>query len=321
MRKQYRKEGPVYMAAVAMLCLLCSVKGEAAEMAADNSAVSVTLPVAAETDDSPFDFILDPYGLVSGTKAMRYGGGSVEEGATLLFFNQEGTYDFSKDSDRLRVVNQTPVEITVSASVSDLGELAIMEDRDFSGSDICGFYLALVDDQGNELTLSADEEVSVSQFMEPGSHSFGLTGACNPDADWQDLSVHPRVTVTWHVEPVVTEEEEHVLAEEKEEEPEAGENTVQELTGEKGGLDDEKPAETPDQEENGGDEDAMIPEEGEPEHAPEMNPSGEDMPETAGDAAQEPAEGEGDLEERESDEGVEQEEDGSVKSNKWEMEL
>ena len=93
-------------------------------------------------------------------------------------------------------------------SVNGLGELAVVEDRDFSESDVCGLYLALVDDQGNELPLSADGEVSVSRFMEAGSCSFGLTGACNPDADWQDLSVHPKVTVTWHVEPVMTEEEE-----------------------------------------------------------------------------------------------------------------
>lgn len=93
-------------------------------------------------------------------------------------------------------------------SVNGLGELAVVEDRDFSESDVCGLYLALVDDQGNELPLSADREVSVSRFMEAGSCSFGLTGACNPDADWQDLSVHPKVTVTWRVEPVMTEEEE-----------------------------------------------------------------------------------------------------------------
>lgn len=47
--------------------------------------VSVGIPVVPEGEKSPFDFILDPQGLIYETDAMRYGGGTVEEGATLLF--------------------------------------------------------------------------------------------------------------------------------------------------------------------------------------------------------------------------------------------
>ncbi len=166
----------------------------------EKSAVSVRYPIAAGTEGSPFDFFLDPCGLIEGTEAMRYGEGRVEEGATLLFYNRNGEYDFSKESDKLTVLTLEPVEITVSAYLSELGELAVMEDRDFSGSDICGMYLALVDDRGNEQPLSADGEAFLSLSLEPGSYSFGLTGACNSDADWQDISIRPKVTVIWSVE-------------------------------------------------------------------------------------------------------------------------
>ena len=166
----------------------------------EESAISVKYPIAAEAEGSPFDFFIDPCGLIDGTEAMRYGRGCVEEGATLLFHNREGEYDFSKESDKLTIQTREPVEITVSAYLSELGELSVMEDRDFSGSDVCGMYLALVDDRGNEQPLSADGEASLSLSLEPGSYSFGLSGACNPDADWQEMSIRPKVTVTWCVE-------------------------------------------------------------------------------------------------------------------------
>ena len=173
----------------------------------ETSVISVKYPLAAETGGSPFDFFLDPCGLLDGTEAMRYGEGCVEEGATLLFHNRDGEYDFSKESDKLTVLAREPVEITVSAYLSELGELAVMEDWDFSGSDACGMYLALIDDRGHEQPLSADGEASLSLSLEPGSYSFGLTGACNPDADWHDMSIRPKVTVTWSVESAGNEED------------------------------------------------------------------------------------------------------------------
>lgn len=45
------------------------------------------------------------------------------------------------------------------------------------------------------------------------TYSFGLTGACNPNADWQGMVVHPVVTVTWSVETVPTEKTSTVVQE------------------------------------------------------------------------------------------------------------
>ena len=35
------------------------------------------------------------------------------------------------------------------------------------------------------------------------SYSFWLTGQSNPNASWEYMSGHPRVTVTWHIEPII----------------------------------------------------------------------------------------------------------------------
>ncbi|WP_026656739.1 hypothetical protein [Butyrivibrio sp. AE3003] len=202
--------------------------------------VSVALPVISEGGESPFDFVIDPQGLIFATDAAKYGGGKVEEGATILFRNHEGEYDFSRRSDSLTVKNRSnvPVVVTVTASIEDLGDIEIAGSTDFGDSDVCGMYLAVVDDEGNEKPISEDGEISISTEMrkapddayvyrideESGSYSyelsrspeeidfdsysFGLTGYCNPNGNWQDISVHPVVRVTWKVEPVLSEEEE-----------------------------------------------------------------------------------------------------------------
>lgn len=113
--------------------------------------ISIMLPTIMEGEKSPFDFIMDPLGLLYETDAARYGGGVVEERATLLFQNKEGEYDFSRYSDRLAVTNQStvPVLLTISARITDLGELSMAENDDFADSHDCSVYLAVVDDQGN----------------------------------------------------------------------------------------------------------------------------------------------------------------------------
>ena len=201
--------------------------------------ISVVLPAISEDGNSPFDFIIDPQGLIYETDAARYGGGRVEEGATILFHNHdEGEYDFSKRSDRLVVRNQSnvPVIVTITASVDDLGEINVVGNTDFGDSEDCSMYLAIVDDEGNEQPVSENGEVSVTIEMREApdnayvyrideengsysyefstdpenidfdSYSFGLIAYCNPNGNWQDISVHPRVKVTWKVEPVLSED-------------------------------------------------------------------------------------------------------------------
>ncbi|WP_026667952.1 hypothetical protein [Butyrivibrio sp. AE2005] len=212
--------------------------------------VSVALPAISEESESPFDFVIDPQGLIFATDAAKYGGGKVEEGATLLFRNHDGEYDFSRRSDSLTVKNRSnvPVIVTITASVENLGDIEIAGNTDFGDSDACSMYLAVVDDEGNEKPVSEDGEISVSTEMrrapedayiyrideESGSYSyelsrspdeidfdsysFGLTGYCNPNGKWEDVAVHPVVKVTWKVEPVLSEEEEEEQQEELEEE-------------------------------------------------------------------------------------------------------
>lgn len=199
--------------------------------------ISVDLPTVG--DESPFDFYIDPQGLLYDTGAVRYGGGVVEEGTYLLFHNHDdGEYDFSGRSDRLSVTNRStvPVNIKITAKISDLGDLRMDQDGSFEDEDDCAIYLSIVDDEGNERVLSEDGEVSVEVMLNSApseaytfrydestdtyeyvyqndedisfdSYSFGLRGECNANADWSGISVSPRVMVTWSVEPVYPDDE------------------------------------------------------------------------------------------------------------------
>lgn len=194
--------------------------------------ISVDLPTVG--DESPFDFYIDPQGLLYETDGIKYGGGVVEEGAYFLFHNHDdGEYDFSCRSDRLSVTNRStvPVNIKITAKISDLGDLRMDQDGSFEGEDDCAIYLAIVDDEGNERVLSEDGEVSVEATLSSApseaytfrydestdtyeyvyqndedisfdSYSFGLRGECNANADWSGISASPRVMVTWSVDPV-----------------------------------------------------------------------------------------------------------------------
>lgn len=178
----------------------------------DDNTLSVVLPVVPEEEPSPFDFILDPYGLVYETGALRYGGGTVEEGASMLFCNEDGEYDFSSSSDRLSVTNlsEEPVMVTISASVSDLVGIELMEKNGFFEDKDPAIYLAMTDDQGNEQPVSEDGESMIRVKLESGVYSFGLTGACSLVADWREIDICPKITVTWRVDPVKTEEKEYI---------------------------------------------------------------------------------------------------------------
>lgn len=183
--------------------------------------ISVELPTVAEGEPSPFDFFLDPEGLLYETHAVRYGGGAVEEGATLLFHNQEGEYAFSRYSDKLSVINKSgePVIVTISASVSDLEGISLAGNSDLSESEEPCLYLALRDDCGQEQAISQDAGAEIRMELDSGVYSFGLTGACSTGNGWQEVTVCPKVRVTWHIEPAPTEaqdEESHETGEERE---------------------------------------------------------------------------------------------------------
>lgn len=215
--------------------------------------IAVDLPALQEEEGSPFDFIIDPQHLIFETGAEAYGGGVVEEEANLLFRNQtEGAFDFSRYSDKLTVVNRStiPVMVTISADIADVGDIEMVQDKDFPEDGSPYMYLAIVDDEGNEQPVAEDGTVSMSVEMQRApesvyaytlnpetgdyeyklsgssedadfdTYSFGLTGECSSDADWGKFFVLPKITVTWRVEPILTEEAD----EEKPEEENAEEN-------------------------------------------------------------------------------------------------
>ena len=216
---------PVLAQAIDTVTLPTEVYGE--------DVISVTLPNVNE-EDSPFDFFIDPQGLIYDTDAVLYGGGIVEKDAHLLFHNRQSEdFDYSRNSDRLVVTNRStvPIAVTITAEITGLGDMGISPNRNFT-EDSCEIYLALVDDEGNEQPVSADGKVSISVEMKPAaegayridaetgkyeyisvddedkfdSYSFGLTGECNADADWEGVKVQPVIEVTWRVEPVLSED-------------------------------------------------------------------------------------------------------------------
>lgn len=283
-KERYNKERWVAIVMAAVLLFVCPLRAFATEstdlppemengdvisealptVPAKEDVISIMLPTVMEEEKSPFDFVMDPQGLLYKTDAARYGGGVVEEGATLLFQNKEGEYDFSRYSDRLAVTNYStvPVLLTISARITDLGELSMASNDDFTDSDDCGVYLAVVDDGGNVHPISADGVVTIQVEMKAAPESayvyrlgddlqsyhlaqsddfeevefdtyfLGLVGACNPNADWSNISAHPVVSVTWRIDPIITEQEEVPAAEEdtaqNEDEPIPGNETVSE---------------------------------------------------------------------------------------------
>lgn len=202
--------------------------------------ISVDLPTIMEGEKSPLDFVLDPLGLLYETGAAHLGGGVVEEGATILFQNKEGEYNFSRYSDQLAVTNRSavPILLTITAWVTDIGEVHMVESDDFTDNDECSVYLAVVDDQGNAYPILADGEVTIQVEMRAApentyvynfnenlqsyqpvqsedfeennfdTYLLGLVGACNPSADWSNISVRLGVAVRWRIDPIITEEEE-----------------------------------------------------------------------------------------------------------------
>lgn len=173
--------------------------------------VSVIFPSLPEDGESPLDFFIDPEQLIYLTDAAAYGGGRVDAGATLLFHNYEGDYDFSRYSDRFEVINQSdvPVVVTVTAQMTNLGEIDMVDNPYFGDSEACTMYMAVVDNEGHERPLIDNGSVTIQTEMAAvDQYSFGLIGYCNPLGRWEDIYVGPRVTLTWNMEPVLPEQEE-----------------------------------------------------------------------------------------------------------------
>ena len=195
---------------------------------------NVKIPI---TDgNSPLDYIVDPMGLIYNTEAAKYGGGSVQEGANVLFRNTEGDYLFSDTSDMLKIVNKgtVPLQVTISAEIDNGGDVELVESSSMLDGLEPGLFMTLVGKDGllsvlsengnSEITVvldavpegtytyKRDEETGeyISEISENAdeskfaSFSFGLRGECNSEANWSRVQTLPRVVVTWHTEPILT---------------------------------------------------------------------------------------------------------------------
>lgn len=186
--------------------------------------ILVDLPMIHESGSSPFDFIMDPQSLICQTNAVRYGGKSFEEGATLYFKNTDKDCDYSNQSDWIEVISRStvPIKVTIGAVVENLSDIELVEDNTFEeGDETASVYLALIDDCGNKIPLCVDNSAAVEIEMAASEddsfevYSFGLTGACNPDGNWAEIDEIPQVILTWTIESIFERSEDAVFVNEQ----------------------------------------------------------------------------------------------------------
>ena len=201
--------------------------------------VSVVLPIVEDTNI--FNFFIDPQNFLFRAYAETpnvY----VEEGANLLFVRRaDDNYYLGCESDKLSVINKStvPIVVTVTARFEGVNGLSLVEYNDFSHSTDCEMYLALIDDEGNELSLSEDGEVSFEieldrapleayayeydeatgvyryacemREIEFPTYSFGLKGSCNKDGEWYNITGKPEVLLSWNVVPLIEDKPEEEI--------------------------------------------------------------------------------------------------------------
>lgn len=288
-----------------------------------------------------FDFIMDPMGLVYMTNAAKYGGGNVEEGATVLFKNTGGDNLFSDTSDYLTFRNKgnTPVEVVIKATITNTGNLEMTSDKTFANVAGPALYLALVDTNGNEIPLSPTGETTIDTVLEgslqdtsvyrwnyethsyeltdsagdeeAGAYHFALTGACNADANWSRVDARPTVKVSWSARALNEEETEKEDTSSDNTEPagpsEKEESAVDNSTDDASAAD----SETPSENENASEDKSAS----EDENASEDKSSSEDESTSAGDEASEDSEAPEGEDASAGDEASEDGEDASSEDN------
>ena len=176
---------------------------------ADAPDMRVTVPAKPALAASAFDFIFDPSSLIEKTAGARFGGNrTVEPGATLLFAHDGGSFDFTARSEPIVFLNmeEREIELTVTASVSGMGDAVLVQNGSFVGHKKPSVYLALIGsgsvgsdtkpfEAGKTLTLS----VTLGQYQ---SYMIQLTGGCNPYGKWGEIVNIPRpsLRVSWKLE-------------------------------------------------------------------------------------------------------------------------
>lgn len=195
-----------------------------AEVAVSNNSVSLNVVpeeieevvekiVAFEMPDlsgfakTQFDFILDPQRLIEATNAVRYGGAKFKPGATMFFKNAKSEFDYSDYSDTLEIVNKgnTDINVKLILRFEGAGKYKVSSNPFFSNESEY-LYFALVDSYGNVVPVDScgfailDVVVSPDEIDNYSVYEFGITGSCNPDADWQKFNNDINISVYWFCE-------------------------------------------------------------------------------------------------------------------------
>ena len=209
---------------------------EAPDSSVPADVFKVILPTIPE-DDTTFDYILDPQGLIELTDAKKYGGTdevAFEHDKTLYFKTsrtEDGRPVYDNVSNALTVTNMSSreVKITVKATIANSESITMSESSTFDADDTStSIYLALTDGT-NTIPITSDAAVLNAVINAPEDayetvwdgeknvyeltdtakkedydgfqkYSFWLTGACNANADWSNVEGQiPEVFVVWEV--------------------------------------------------------------------------------------------------------------------------
>lgn len=209
---------------------------EAPDSSVPADVFKVILPTIPE-DDTTFDYILDPQGLIELTDAKKYGGTdevAFEHNKTLYFKTsrtEDGRPVYDNVSNALTVTNMSSreVKITVKATIANSESITMSENSTFDADDTStSIYLALTDGT-NTIPITSDAAVLNAVINAPEDayetvwdgeknvyeltdtakqedydgfqkYSFWLTGACNANADWSNVEGQiPEVFVVWEV--------------------------------------------------------------------------------------------------------------------------
>ncbi len=139
--------------------------------------VNVQMPVVS--DDSPFDFVIDPMHLLYQTSAARSEENKVEENVGVLFKNTGGDYMFSHKSDMLKVVNKSnvPVKLVITASLENPESVKLVDSASELKGKTPGLFMALTDDVGITSVISSYGEAVIETVLKPvpeGTYKFEL---------------------------------------------------------------------------------------------------------------------------------------------------
>lgn len=196
----------------------------------EKSVFSVTLPTDSSTQDT-FDFILDPQDLIKDTSNAKYAGATFTGTTGVYFETSANTYSEDSADVTIEVKASMNTKVTVDANVSITsgegvtfvdntaalaatdGALTVylaLEDSattaavDADGSATIAGDVAALSDSSFELTYANGEYsyglTSAASTATGNQYKFHMTGACNKNSDWSDVTdLKVTTDVVWNV--------------------------------------------------------------------------------------------------------------------------